>query len=640
MKKTASYGSWSSVISAEMIAGESIRLGDIAVDGSDIYWVERRPAEKGRHTVMRRNTAGEDREMTPAPIDVRARVNEYGGGAFRVCDGKLFYLNGRDRQIYCVEKETVARQLTREEQKNFCDFDLDNHRGRLLLVQEDLAAEGKYPPAEIAALPLDGDGKTQTLLAGADFYSNPRISPDGRQLAWLEWSHPHLPWDETRLFVADLDDKGNILKKVQINQQPASVFQPQWSADGGLFYVSDQSGWWNIYCWQDQQSRQLFEMQADFGLPQWVYGMSTFGLLPSGEIAAIYAAGGIWHLATIDPASGDLNSLELPFSYYNQLRCGDGFVVCEAAGPELLPAIVRIDLRDGSWQTIRRSGKVALDSGDISIARSITFSAPETPRVQAFYYAPANSQFQGPADEKPPLIVIGHSGPTAATDNGLNLKIQYWTSRGFAVLDVNYRGSTGFGREFRNLLQHAWGVADVEDCLNGARHLAARGLVDPDKMIIRGGSAGGYTVLCALTFHDVFKVGASYYGIGDLEALSADTHKFEAFYNDWLIGPYPESKALFRDRSPLHHAEKLANPVIFFQGLKDPVVLPAQSEAMVTTLRQKGIPVAYVVFEEEGHGFRNGANIKMALESELYFYSRILNFNCADALPAIPIDNL
>jgi dipeptidyl aminopeptidase/acylaminoacyl peptidase len=450
-----------------------------------------------------------------------------------------------------------------------------------------------------------------------------------------------MPWDETELWLADVGADGELSgARCVAGGRGESVFQPAWSPDGTLHFVGDRTGWWNLYRWRDGRAEPLCPMAAEFGLPQWSFGATTYGFAGASAIVCAYAERGEWRLARLATGSGRLERIDLPFVTFAGLRVTPRkayFVAGSAAAP---PALVELDLESGAHRAVRGSSSLAIDPGDVSVARAIEFPSARGRNAYAFYYPPANGAYAAPEGELPPLRVRSHGGPTAATDGALKLPIQYWTSRGFAVVDVNYGGSTGYGREYRERLRGAWGVVDVEDCVAAARFLVERRLADPARLTISGGSAGGYTTLCALVFHDLFRAGASHYGIGDLTALAADTHKFESRYTDSLVAPYPEGAETYRARSPLHHAERLSCPVIFFQGLEDRVVPPSQTEAMVAALRAKRLPVAYVAFPGEQHGFRRAENIRRALEAELYFFSRVLRFTLAEPIEPVPIENL
>ncbi len=513
----------------------------------------------------------------------------------------------------------------------------------MVCVREDHTVAGREAVNAIVSLDLDGggDGDAQVLVSGNDFYAAPRLSPDGTRLAWLTWNHPNMPWDGTELWVGELRADGSLGRTERVAGGPAeSIFQPEWSPGGVLHFVSDRTGWWNLYRWRDGRIEPLAEMAAEFGLPQWVFGMATYGFASAERIICAYTEGGTDHLAALDTATGRLAPIDTPYAEIGAVRVGPGRALLLAGSPTEPTSLVQLDLATGQCEVLRRSSGVPVDPGYLSPPQPIEFPTEGGLTAHAFFYPPRNPDYVAPPGERPPLLVISHGGPTGATSSTLDLRIQYWTSRGIGVLDVNYGGSTGYGRAYRGRLEGRWGVVDVDDCANGARYLVGRGAVDGDRLIIRGGSAGGYTTLCALTFRDVFQAGASYYGVSDLEALAQETHKFESRYLDRLVGPYPERADLYRERSPIHFTDRLSCPVIFFQGLEDPVVPPSQAEQMVEALRAKGLPVAYVPFEGEQHGFRRAEHIKRALEAELYFYAQVFGFALAEPVEPVPIENL
>lgn len=662
------YGAWKSPITAERVAAAGVRFGDIQIDGEDIYWIESRPEQGGRNTIMRRTPAGQIREILPQPWNARSRVHEYGGGAMLADRGVIYFSHFGDQQIYRFAPGRPPEALTNEKNMRYADFIMDQRCNRLILVREDHSRAGKEPVNTLAALPLNGNGKTEVLVSGNDFYSSPRLSPDGSQLVWLSWNHPNMPWDATELWLAEVEPAGALKNHRCVAGGPAeSVFQPEWSPGGVLYFVSDRAasagsaadGWWNLYRWQNGRVEPLLEMdaalpQAEFGLPQWVFGMSTYGFESEDWLVCAYTQNGIWHLARLNSGRKTLHPLETPYTAISQVRvlpapsgaarpersAVRGRAILCAASPLESSSFVEVDLPTGNSRVLRRSAEMALHPGYLSLPEAIRFDTGGGQKAQGFFYPPRNKDFTAPEGAAPPLIVMIHGGPTAAADNGLKLKIQYWTSRGFAVLNLNYRGSSGYGRAYRELLNGQWGLADVEDCVFGAKYLAEKGWVDPVRMLITGSSAGGFTALAALTFHEVFNAGSIYYGISDLETLTRDTHKFESRYTERLIAPYPEKREIYVQRSPIHFIERLNRPVIFFQGLDDKVVPPEQSEKMVQALRKKKIPVAYLTFQGEGHGFRRSENLCRALEAEYYFYARVLGFKIADKIDAIAIENL
>ncbi|MEG4404976.1 S9 family peptidase [Microcoleus sp. MON2_D5] len=653
MNKVSPYGSWKSPISSDLIVSGTVGLGQIAIDGDDIYWVEGRPSEAGRSVLVRRTPDGTISDVTPPPFNVRTRVNEYGGASFAVAGGVVYFSHFADQRIYTQTLNSQPEPLTPTANSRYADAIVDKQRNRLICVREDHAGEGE-PVNTIVSINLDNGEDIQILTQGNDFYASPRLTPDGSLLSWICWNHPNMPWDGTELWVAEINADGSLGEKYLVaGGFEESIFQPEWSPDGVLYFVSDKSNWWNFYRWQSRTplnpslvrgeaeiETSLCEMAAEFGLPQWVFGMSTYAVVSESQIICTYTQQGQWHLASLDLTTKHLTTIETPYTDISSVKARGETVVFLASSPTESTAIVQLNLATSQLEILRQSSNLSINPGYLSVPEPIEFPTENNLTAFGFFYPPKNQDFAAPAGEKPPLVVKSHGGPTAATSSSMNLKIQYWTSRGFAVLDVNYGGSTGYGREYRKRLQDSWGIVDVDDCANGAKYLAQKGLVDGERMAIAGGSAGGYTTLCALTFRDVFKAGASYYGVSDLEALATDTHKFEARYLDGLIGPYPERKDLYVARSPIHSAERLSCPVIFFQGLEDKVVPPNQAEMMVEILKAKGLPVAYVAYEGEHHGFRRAENIKRTLDGEFYFYSRVFKFELAEPVEEVVIFNL
>ncbi|MDX1665482.1 MAG: S9 family peptidase [Candidatus Promineifilaceae bacterium] len=653
-KQIAPYGSWPSPITTELITQNVVRLGQTAVDpdGDAVYWEEARPAEGGRHVVVRWAPGGEPEALTPPPYNVRSRVHEYGGGAFWVSRGELFFVNFDDQRIYRQTAGEAPHPITPPNvDLRYADGVVDWQRARIICVREDHTVAGGEPLNALVGVALGGgDEGGEILVMGDSFYASPRLSPDGNHLAWLAWNHPQMPWQGTELWVGAVDGDGRVTDRHLVAGGPdESLFQPEWGPEGAgaLYFISDRSGWWNLYrqplaAGAEAEAVALLPREREFGLPQWQFGRQSYGLTAGGALICLYLEQGEWRMAMLAPAGpgGELTPMVLPYNELSHLAVGADSVAVVAGGPAELPALLRIDLKTQQVAVLRRAGELPLDAGTFSLPEEIAFPTGDGERAYAYYYPPHNPHYQGPAEEKPPLLVMSHGGPTSRTPSHLQLRIQFWTSRGFAVLDVNYRGSTGYGRAYRQKLDGQWGLVDVEDCIAGARYLIERGDVDPERLAIRGGSAGGYTTLCALTFHDFFHAGASYFGVSDLEALTRETHKFESRYLDSLVGPYPEMQELYRQRSPVHFVEQLSCPIIFFQGLEDAVVPTAQAELMVDALRRQGLPVAYLPFAGEQHGFRRAETIRRALEAELYFYSRIFGFEPADEIEPVTIENL
>lgn len=634
------YGSWKSPISADLVAGGELGLEQVRIDGDDIYWIERRAQEGGRKVIVRRSNNGEIPDVTPAGFNARTRVHEYGGGDYAVSNRTIIFSNFSDQRLYIQEPGSEPKPLTAESALRYADGEIDRSRNLFFCVREDHSTAGEAVNA-IVRVDIASGGDATIVVAGNDFYSSPRLSPAGSRLAWLTWNHPNMPWDGTELWVGTLADDGSVIEIERIaGGIDESIFQPEWSPDGCLYFASDRTGWWNLYRWRETQIEALCSMEAEFGQPQWVFGVSLYGFASATQIVCSYTKDGRDYLATLDTITSALDTIELPFTTISQVQVATDCVLFIGASSTTTTSIVSLDLMTKRFEVLRRSREATVDSGYISSPRAIEFSTERGLTAHGNFYPPQNQDYAAPENEKPPLLVMSHGGPTSSSSASLKYSIQYWTSRGIAVLDVNYGGSSGYGRAYRERLNGQWGIVDVDDCVNGAHYLAERGEVDGTRLAIRGGSAGGYTTLCALTFRDIFKAGASHYGISDLEALAKDTHKFESRYLDRLIGPYPERRDLYVERSPIHFTDRLSCPMILFQGLEDKVVPPNQAEKMLEAARAKKLPVAYLPFEGEQHGFRKAENIKRVLEAELYFYSKVFGFELAEPVKPVQIENL
>ena len=638
-RKVAPYGSWQSPISSDDVATGAGVPAELSLDGDDIYWLELHPEEGGRYALYRRS-GGETSEVLLPAFNVRTRVHEYGGGSYHVHKGTVYFSNFKDQVIYRQERWARLPEAVTKEGMRYDDYTADEKRGRLIGVCEDHTAAGTLPTDCIASVKLDGSSSS-VLLSGNDFYSTPRLDPRGSRLAWLTWNFPEMPWDGTELWAGEIKEDGSLAEAELIaGGREESILQPEWSPDGALYFISDKSGWWNIHRWEDGKAGAVHPMSADFGRPSWVFGRPTYVFESEKRIVCSFAKGGTWHLALIDTLTRRLKPIKVQFTELGYIRARPGRAFFLAGSPTEPTSVVRLNLADGSLKVLSRPKTPRVHPGFLSVPRHVQFTTTGRRKAYGFLYGPKNINFRAPRGEKPPLIVISHGGPTSAALTSLSLSIQAWTSRGFAVLDVNYGGSTGYGRLYRKRLEGQWGVVDVDDCVNGARHLVRTSKVDGKRLIIRGGSAGGYTTLCALTFRKVFRAGASYFGVSDAEALEKETHKFESRYSDRLIGPYPERRDLYRERSPINFVGQISCPVIFFQGLEDVIVPPSQSETMVKSLRERGLPVAYLAFEGEQHGFRKFETIKRAFDAELYFYSRVFGFSLDDGVEPVAIENL
>lgn len=642
--KTAPYGSWSSPITSDLIVASAIGLGEIQLDGTDIYWLESRPQEGGRSVIVRRGADGTVGDVTPpvtTGFSVRTRVHEYGGGAYLVSGGVVYFCNDSDQRLYRQERGAAPVAITPQPETprglRYADGVMDAARGRMLWVREDHTTGAPEPVNTLVEVPLDGTPRV--LQAGHDFYAAPRLSPDGNRLAWIEWNHPLMPWIGCELWVGEFAANGSLGRKQRLaGGDDESIFQPEWSPDGMLYFISDRAQpalggrWWNLFRARGDALEEpaaiepVYPLPAEFGRAQWQFRMSAFAFVSAQQLVCSCVQNGISRLSAVDLPSLHASPIATPYEDISSVCAAQGRVYFRGGSPTLPPGIVKLDLASGQATLLKLSTTEDVEAyrGYFSAPEPVTFDTDDDRQAYGLFYPPRNAEFAAPAGELAPLIVHCHGGPTAAASPTLSWGTQYWTSRGFAVLDVNYGGSTGYGREYRLRLQGNWGIVDVADCVNGARHLAQMRRIDPERWAISGASAGGYTTLAVLTFRKEFKTGASYYGVSDLEALAKDTHKFEARYLDGLIGPYPQRQDLYVARSPVHSARLLSAPVAFFQGAEDKVVPPEQAEAMIEALRQRHIPFLYLLFDGEQHGFRRADNIKRALDAELYFYATFL----------------
>ena len=641
--KTAPYGSWKSPISTDMIVAETISLGRIFLDGGDTYWAELRPSQKGRNIIVRRTPDGKTSDVTTGQFSVGTAVHEYGARGFTVADGVVYFSNVDDQRLYRQRPGEKPIAITPEGSMRYAGMMVDQSRGRIICVREDHTNAAAEPINTVVGIDINGREEAKVLVSGNDFYAGLHVSPDGNALAWRTWNHPNMPWDGNELWVASVDDDGFPGTATLVaGSASEAIAQPAWSPDGTLFFLSDASGWWNLYRWDGKNVKRVLEMEAEFAKTYWWVGMASYGFESANSLVCSYGKYGLWQLARLNLQSNRLDVLDIPYLAmgWGDLRVAPGRVVFEAGSPIRPDSVLELDLETRDLTVLQVAVQTDIDPEYLSIPEPIEFPTEKGLTAHAFYYAPRNRDYTGPVGEKPPLLVTCHGGPTGAATMELELTTQYWTSRGFAMLDVNYGGSTGYGRDYRERLIGEWGVVDVDDSVNGALYLVGRGVVDPNRLAISGGSAGGYTALAAMTFRDIFKAGASHFGVSDLEALLNDIHKFDTHSLDGLVGPYPLYRKKYFERSPINYVEQLSCPVIFFQGLNDTIVPPDQSEMMFEVLRKKGVPTAYITFEGEGHGFQQSANIKRSLEAEMYFYSRVFGFALADPVEPVQIENL
>ncbi len=636
--RVAPYGAWPSSIRIDDLVGDTITLAQPRIDGDDVYWLEGRPAEGGRMVLVRAAADGSTTDLTPDPINVRTGVHEYGGGSYVVAGGIVVYSDLRDGRLYRLDPgDSTPVAITPEGPWRYADLRADLVRRRFYAVREDHGA-GKEAANTIVAIPLDG-GDARVLVHGPDFVAAPRLSPDGAILAWLEWDHPDMPWDSTRLRVAPIAPDGTLGAATLAAGGPdESIVQPEWSPDGVLHLVSDRTGWWNLYRVVDgPRLEALATLEAEFADPAWIFDRSSYGFLPDGGILAVGREKGrdrlyrIWPDLTVD-------EIEAPFTELDELQVGQGTAVALAGRPGDPTIVARFEIETLTLAgVLRRASSMSIEPSTISVPESIEFPTTGGRTAFALFYPPLNPDFVGPDGDRPPLVVRAHGGPTTNSSTALDLGKQLLTSRGIALVDVDYGGSTGYGREYRQRLDGKWGIVDVDDCVAAARFLVERGEVDPARLAIEGGSAGGYTTLAALAFRDVFAAGISHFGVADLKLLMTDTHKFESRYLDRMVGPYPEAADRYHDRSPIHFADDIDVPVLILQGLDDKVVIPEQSEVIVAALAARHVPHAYLAFEGEGHGFRGAYAIRRTIEARLSFLGQIFGFQPADDLEPLAI---
>jgi dipeptidyl aminopeptidase/acylaminoacyl peptidase len=644
-RRVAPFGSWESPFPIELLTKGAITFGEITAAGGRRWWLEGRAEEAGRQVLVRHDPDGTLVRLTPDGFNARDRVHEYGGGAY-LADGDLVvvseFATGRLHRVVAPER---LEPLTPDGRAwRFADLALDRERGRLLAVREDHepATLARHGEAENAIVAIDlASGEVTVLAEGADFCSSPRLSPDGRRLAWLRWNHPNMPWDGTELVLADLDEAGcPVHERVVAGSRTDWIAQPRWSPAGVLHFVAEPEGWMNIYrLGADERAERAHDpIEAEFAFPDWVFGFANYAIAADGTIAGVGRGGGRDRLYRIGPEGGAPREIPVEFTEISYVAIDATSVVFRAASPSRQWAVYELDLGGGEPRALRLAFDWTFDPADVSTSRLIEFPTTGGQTAFGLYYAPHSRTFRGPAGTLPPLLVTSHGGPTAEASTAFAVWYQIFTSRGFAILDVDYGGSTGYGKAYRKRLEGEWGVVDVDDCVNGAAWLVEQGLVDERQLAIRGGSASGYTTLAAITFRDRFKAGASYFGIGDLETFDTQTHKFESKYTGSLVGPYPEARALYHDRSPLNFPDRISCPVLILQGAEDRIVPPAQAEQIVDALWERRIPHAYLLFPGEDHGFRAAANIIRSCEAELSFYGQVFGFTPADDIEPLALE--
>ncbi|XP_075093023.1 dipeptidyl-peptidase 5 [Nicotiana tabacum] len=662
---TAPYGSWKSPITADIVSGSSKRLGGFAVDSvGHLFWLESRPTESGRAVIVKEpGKPGEDPvDVTPTDFAVRTLAQEYGGGDFYISGDSLIFSNYKDQRLYIQSissTDSAPLPLTPDyggQSVCYADGVFDSRFNRYVTVREDQHESGINAITTIVSVNLSNNSaqEPRLLVGGNDFYASPRIDPKGERMAWIEWGHPNMPWDRSELWVGYISDNGDVQKRICVaGGDPILVespTEPRWSSQGELFFVTDRkSGFWNIYKWVESSNEVLpvYSLNAEFTRPLWIFGMKSYDFLEHHSqntlIACSYRENGKSYLGVLDVTQGKISVLDIPFTDINNISSGVHSLYVEGSSAVHPSSLAKITLDDQRTKAI--DFKIMWSSSSISEMYTSYYSWPELMKfptdipgqsAYAYFYPPTNPNYQASHGEKPPLLMRSHGGPTAEARGCLNLSVQYWTSRGWAYVDVNYGGSTGYGREYRERLLGKWGIVDVNDCCNCAMFLVDSGRVDGERLCITGSSAGGYTTLAALAFKDVFKAGASLYGIGDLQLLRAETHKFESHYIDNLVG---DEKAYF-ERSPINFVNHFSCPIILFQGLEDKVVSPDQARKIYQALKEKGLPVALVEYEGEQHGFRRAENIKFTLEQQMVFFARLVgHFEVADEITPVKIDN-
>jgi len=635
--KALPYGAWPSPITAADVARGFRQLAGASIVSDAVWWTEGRAVEGGRQVISRPDGAGGIADVIPAPWNARSRVHEYGGASWTaLSEDRVIFVNFADQRLYLARPgedpapltpATDAAALTRYAEP------VAGPGGTAIWCIRELHGDRRVS-RDIVAVPVDGsaaaDGtRVRSLVGGSDFLAYPRLSPDGRRLAWIAWDHPRMPWDGTELRVADVAADGTIgTPRTLLGGPNESVLQPQWIGADELYVVSDRSGWWNLYrigVGEGDKPEPLCPREEEFGGPLWLLGSTWYAVLDDGRLAVVHGTDE-QRLGVLDPATGELTDLDLPYTVYGSLSTDGQSVATIASSPRSAPAVVRIDIESGLVQTLRLAEEAGLDPAYLPVPESITVAGVGGRDVHAHVYPPTNPDAAAPAGELPPFLVVVHGGPTAQSLAALNAAYAYFASRGIGVIDVNYGGSTGYGRAYRERLRGQWGVVDVEDAVSAVESLVAAGKADGRRLAIRGGSAGGWTTLAALTRTKVFGAGASYFGVAELLQFIKDTHDFESRYIDGLIGPLPAAHDLYVERAPLSHVDDVSCPVLLLQGAEDKIVPPSQAEMFRDALARKGIPYAYLLFEGEQHGFRKAENQIASLEAELSFYGQVFGF--------------
>ncbi len=613
-------GHWPTPITTEWITQGSIGFGEMQSDGSALYWTEIRPTEKGKAVLMKKDELG-----NIAPVDekwsVRTRVHEYGGAAFSAALGVVYFSNDQDKSYYRVDREGKLCKLCGDKNFRFADGSITQDGKSIYLVCEEHTEE-KLPQNYLVH--LDAEGNRKVVSSGHDFYSSPRLSPDGKKLAFIAWDFPNMPWDGSLLYLLDLAE-GSLTLLAGGSEE--SICQVQWSKEGDLYFCSDRTGFLNLYCLRAEEEKALYPMEAEFGIPAWVFGKPTYAFASyQGHevLSCICCEKGIDRLVLIDRENQRIKELGLPFTALSNLCAIESKLYFFGASPLEPVALVEFDLETNKTKIICQAVKRHLDKEWISLPELIEYPSLNDKASYGFFYPPKNPHHQIAAGSSPPLIVRCHGGPNARYPLAFSSEILFWTSRGFAFLDLNYGGSSGYGREYLKRLDGNWGILDVEDAISAAQQLKAQNKIDPKNCFIRGGSSGGYTALCSLAHDHTFAGATSYFGVSDLEMLYRDSHKFELHYTDRLVAPYPEGIEVIRARSPIYQIDRITSPVLLLQGDEDKIVLPNQSEKIYEALKERGIPAKYLLFKGEGHGFRSAENISAALEAELQFYRDLM----------------